>query len=185
MKVIKLKHKGDIMYFPNIFPQSINKSGVLSYFIKGQGYTKTKKFEILPVELPDRWTKMSWLEIAKITDTYGLEVGDEYASCKTEGIVSRQTIAGYCSVYRKIKHLNPDNSEFFETLRCDYMLACFGMLSFDIVACDKALAKLDSEYNADEATYKGESCSMNQYVLTKYGVNAVAMITALNHVHVF
>lgn len=148
------------------------KNGKLEYFKRGEGWKKTSSYEILDIELPDRWTKMSWFQIAKICDKYGIEVANEYADCKVAGIISRQTAHGYTIIYQKIKNIIPDNFDesFFELLKCDYMLSCVGVFSLDITALDEKFAQLDSEYNPNQCTYKGkENVSLKDYVTEKYG----------------
>lgn len=150
------------------FPQEI-KNGTLTYFEHGKGYKKTAHFTILEAELPDVWDR-SWLEICKITEKYGMEVGVEYADTKVAGIIAMQMLKGYFSLYEKIKDILPENFDsFFEILRFDYMLSCFGLYLFDIVALDKKLGEVDPEYLDEEATYRGEKCSMSEYVCKKYG----------------
>lgn len=181
MKVYEIKRKEGILYVPNSWTTEILKSGTLKYFIHGEGYLKTKSFRLLPdVELPDRWSKMSWLEICKIHEKYGIEISNEYADCKVAGIISRQTIKGKYSLYQKIKDIIPENFEsFFEILPCDYMLSCFGIYFFDIIALDKILSKLDSDYNDEHATYLGQSISMCEYITLKYGSEYTKVIKTL------
>lgn len=54
------------------------------------------------------------------------------------------------------------------------------MFTLDIVAMDEALGKLDSDYNPMAAKYKGEPCSMKEYIQQKWGSEYVAIIEALN-----
>jgi hypothetical protein len=178
MKIVQVNKTKEI--FPLMFPQEI-KGDKLEYFQKGEGYKKTKSFTILPEELPERWTELSWLEVAKIGDKYGLEVADCYASCKTAGIVSKQTANGYIITYQTIKDLIPENfdSAFFECLVADYMCACFGLYLFDIIGTEKELAAINPEYDAINATYKGENVSMKEFVLQRYGADYVKIIESL------
>jgi len=179
MELLKVKD----LYLPNCYPSEVNKKGVLEYFIYGKGWQKTKSFKVIDgVSLPDRWSDLTWLEIAELYDKYGLEVANQYAEKKTAGIVSRQTAKGYGLIYSKIKHIITDdfNPRLFELLRCDYMLSCFGVFILDIVSLDDQLGKLDPEYSPTTAKYKGCDCSMMEYVLQKFGQMYVDVIEAAN-----
>ena len=70
MKVVKVKRKKEILFFPNTFPQGV-KGQSFEYFIRGEGYKKTKAFEFLNEEIPERWSGLSWLEIMYIHEKYG------------------------------------------------------------------------------------------------------------------
>ena len=184
MKLIKINHKGENLFLPNCYPSEIKKDGKLEFFIQGQGWQKAKKYEIVEgVELPERWDKnLTWLDVAKLYDQYGLEVANVYADCKTAGIISRQTTVGYGRIYSKIKHLIDDtfDPKFFELLKCDYTMSCFGFFLLDIVELDKKFEQMDVEYNSIAAMYKGKECSMSNYVLQKYGQKYVDIIEAAN-----
>lgn len=182
MKVISLQ-KGTL-FLPLGFPNEINKEGnTLKYFVRGEGYKKTKSFKVLEgVELPDRWAKLSWLDVCKIYDQYGLEVANVYSECKVAGIISKQTIIGKYQMYKIIKDILPVNfdSDFFDILRCDYLPSCFGLFMFDITGVDKAFSEADKEYDCENCTYQGrENVSMKQYVELKYGSEYVKIIEAL------
>jgi hypothetical protein len=179
MKLHYIKSKK--LYLPDCYPYEVNKKGVLEYFIYGEGWKKTKSFTVVPdVELPDKWSELSWLQITEYMDLYGIEVANTYAETKTAGIVSRQTVYGYHFIYKQIKHLAPFDAVFFECLKVDYFLACIGTGFFDIVATDKALSDVDKEYNGTECIFRTEkNVSMNNYVQQKYGDKAVQIIDTL------
>lgn len=183
MKIFKINSKEGIIYRMDIFPTSLSKDNkTIEFFTYGSGYRKTRKFEALEVELPDRWEKLSWLSICKIHELYGIGISEEYANNKTAGIVARQTILGKYSLYNKIKDIIPTDTNFdsfFDLLKCDYMLSCFGLYILDIINLDETLSKLDPDYNNNEATYKGETYSMNQYINQKYGATYSAVIEKL------
>lgn len=182
MKLIKTKHKGVEYTLCERWPVEIKKD-TLHFFIKGLGWLKTKKFERLADELPDLAGNKSinWLQIARYYDAYGIHVAEQYAECLTAGIVARQTANGYGLLYQKAKALITEDfdPEFFAMLKCDYMLACFGMYLLDTIRLDETLGKLDPEYSPDACLYKGEVCSMNQYVEKKYGKLYVEVIESM------
>jgi hypothetical protein len=170
------------LFLPHCYPHEI-KGNKLEYFIRGEGWKKTKVFDIVnDVTLPERDSAITWLQIAALYNKYGIEVANTYAERKTAGIVSRQTAMGYGITYGSIKDVIPENfdSNFFECLSIDYMCACMGYYLFDIIATDKKLSSLDSDYNSNCATYKGEKCSMKEYITIKYGTPYVAIIEKLN-----
>ena len=181
MDLIRVKIGKEFTYRLTGIRQEV-KNGTFQYFTQGEGWKKTKRFEIMPVQMPGRWDVKSWLEIAKICDQYGIDVAEVYANALTAGIVARQTARGYHFIYSKIKHLIDENfnPEFFELLRCDYMLACFGLFAIDIVGLDQTFSKIDADYDAEKATYQGRPCSMREYVQIKYGDKYVEVIECAN-----
>jgi len=82
-------------------------------FIGGLGWIKpTKKIDVDDV-IPDKWDKtLSWFEIAKLTDKYGLEVGEYLADGKTASIIARQTARSKTFIYNKIKDIIPNINNF-------------------------------------------------------------------------
>lgn len=149
----------------------------------GEGWKKTKAYQIVEgVAIPDKWSGISWLEIAQYYDEYGIEVAALYADTKTAGIVARQTAQCYGKIYQTIKDLIPPNFDnaFFECLSVDHYFACLGYIMFDIISTDNKLAKIDNDYNNKLATYKGVPCSMHEYIKEKYGVAYVEIINRLN-----
>lgn len=181
VKLVKIK-TGEV--FPLTFPNSIEykdgKKPKLEYFKRGEGYKKTVVFEVLNETLPNRTNTISWLDIAKLTTKYGIEVGEYLAEGKVAGIIARQSAKGFATIYNKIKDIIPENFDpvFFENMKCDYIMSCFGMFSFDIVAFDKWLTTNDPDYSGDECTYKGKKCSMRQYIELKYGEDYVKIVEA-------
>lgn len=71
MKVVKVKRKKEILFFPHTFPHEV-KGQSFEYFISGEGYKKTKAFDILNEEIPEQWSGLSWLEIMYIHNTVGI-----------------------------------------------------------------------------------------------------------------
>jgi len=168
-------------YFLNKYPNEIKEVSSRKkfiYFIRGEGYKKTLAFEkVAEIDV----CELSWLEIVKIADKYGLNVGKEFAEYKTCGMMARQAVRGKTKIYQKIKEILPNdfNSEFFDCLSSDYMLGCFGLDMFDVVATDKAFSQIDEDYDDCNATYKGKEISMNKYVEQKYGKEYVEIINKL------
>jgi hypothetical protein len=189
MELIKAKIGSQNMFLLNHYPSEI-KNGKLEAFVRSaenhKGWQKIKKFSIVDgITLPDVWDKeVTWLDVAKFYDAYGIEVANQYAERKTAGIVSRQTARGFGLIYKAIKHvITPDfDPKFFELLKCDYMLSCFGLYAFDIIALDTKLGQLDADYDGVNSTYKGMPCSMKEYILQKYGQGCVDVIEAANTV---
>lgn len=180
MKAVKIK-SGEVFLLR--FPQSILKNGKLEYFVLGQGYKQTKSFEVFESEdLYEYYDKrINELYVAQMYDKYGIEVASEYADCLVAGIIARQTAYGFGIIYQKIKDILPSNfsNDFFKLLKCDYMLSCYGMYVLDIIKLDKMFSNLDAEYDNMACKYKGNSCSMNEYVKLKFGVEYANIIKAL------
>lgn len=171
MQVIQI---GKSEFRLNRFPTDV-KGGKVKYFVRGKGYKTTKAFKILEEELPDVWGQ-SWLRICQLYEKWGIEVAKEYAEGRVAGIVARDFARAKFAMYERIKELIPTEEEefkkfeaFFETLPHDYLLGCFGVGMFDVISFDEFLASQDEEYDAEECTYKGETCSMRGYVTQKFG----------------
>ena len=180
MKIFKTKDGNFLDRFPQEVKTDKNGKLRLEYFVKGKGYKKTVKFE----EIADiEFKNVSWFEVAKITDKYGLNVGAEFAELKTAGIVARQRARGHCAIYRTIKDIIPENfnEDFFDCLNCTYTVACMGVDDFDIGTTDDNLAVIDPEYDSLECTYKGKQISLDDYVTEKYGKEYSEIIERLIH----
>jgi len=57
--------------------------------------------------------------------------------------------------------------------------AVSGRFELDIIELDELFSKYDADYDADNASYKGKTCSMSQYVTLKYGKEANELIKRL------
>lgn len=60
-----------------------------------------------------------------------------------------------------------------------FVTALSGEVTIDIIKLDKTLSRNDPDYNGSICRYKGNPCSMSEYVLQKYGTEAVALIKIL------
>jgi len=183
MNIITIKKDGQKINFLDKFPQEI-KNGQFTYFIYGQGYKKTKKFEVSDVELPEV-NAISWYEICKIHDQYGYNIALEYANHKTAGIVAGNYLTAYYQLYKRAESILtelPDAIPFFESLPVDYWLSMVGYGSIDIIKYDRQLSIADPLYNDDQCTYNGQECSLNQYIAIKYSqLHADAISLMLEH----
>jgi hypothetical protein len=169
----------DKEYYPLSFPQSI-RGETLEYHKRGEGYKKTKKYRVLEDAIPDRWTPLTWLEIIQIHDKYGLNCSLLHAECKVAGIVAERNVLARYHLFTKAKHLlKPADADFFEILPTDSRLAIFGLYSLDVPALDKRLSAADPEYDDLNCTYKGKTCSLATYILTKYGARRKLIIDAM------
>lgn len=182
MNVVKIKHTGEY-FLLNICNEIKNgaityfskeiKNGILTYFKYGEGYKKTKAFNIINddelLELFDK--NINELYVAKITSKYGVNVGSEYANRLVAGIIANQTAKGLCYIYEKIKDILPENfnNDFFKLLKCEYLFSCYGIYELDIIQLDKTLSKLDPNYDNEDCTYNNNICSMNEYITLKFG----------------
>lgn len=181
MQAIRIRKRGGNIYVLNRFPQKITNQGKsLTYWIYGEGYKKTASFEILPEELPDKWGQ-PWLDIMYIHEKYGNNVSEAYAECKVAGIVARQNLYSRYALFRKAKHLldSETDRDFFELIRPEYLSSCFGLYMIDIVATDKEFSKADPEYDSENAIYRGEPCSQEEYIRRKFGRRHVDIIKAM------
>ena len=181
MELFEIKTKTGMIYKMNRFPQEV-KNDTLQYFVYGEGYKKTKRFNRIVANIPELNEELSWLEICKIHEVYGIDVSNEYAEQKTAGFISKRTVLSKYWMYSKIKDIlnTIENSEwFFNLLSCDHTLSMFGIYSFDIIELDKVLNRLDSEYDNINCLYKGKNVSMSEYIDLKYGKQYTEMIDRL------
>lgn len=182
IQIIKVRRRDGDVYVPHRFPSDITNDGkTLKYFIRGEGHKQTKAFEILEEELPDKWDRLSWLDIMHIHEKYGINISSIYADTKVPGLVARENVRSRYALFEKARHLlDPEKDrELFELIKPESMLSYFGMYMLDIVATDKALSKADSEYDSENATYRGNPCSIEDYVRIKFGDRGVEIINAL------
>ena len=181
MKVIRVRRRQGNVFVPHCFPSKITNNGkTLKYWIRGEGHKRTNSFDILPEELPNIWS-LPWLDIMYIHERYGINVSEEYAWCKVAGIVARQNLYSRYALFQKARQLlNPETDrEFFELIKAEYLSSCFGLYMIDIVATDTQFSEADHEYDSENATYRGESCSLEKYVRRKFGERYVAIINAM------
>lgn len=181
MQVIRIRRRQGNVFIPYCFPTKITNNGkTLKYRIRGEGHKRTNSFDILPIELPEM-RGLPWLDIMYIHGKYGINVSEEYAGCKVDGFVARQNLYSRYALFQKARHLLnlETDREFFELIRTEYLSSCFGLYMIDIVATDKQFSEADPEYNSENATYRGESCSQKEYVRRKFGERYVAIINAM------
>lgn len=163
------------------FPSKITNHGkTLKFWIRGEGHKRTNSFDILPEELPNIWGE-PWLDIMYIHEKYGINVSEEYAGCKVAGIVARQNLYSRYALFQKARHLLDLDTDrkFFELIKTEYLSSCFGLYMIDIVATDKEFSKVDPEYDSENATYRGETCSQEEYIRRKFGDRYAAIINAM------
>lgn len=174
MQIVKIKRKKEILFFPLTYINEI-KGQYFVYFMDGEGYKKTKVFEVLKEEIPDRWSEPSWLEIMYIHEKYGIYCASAYVNSDIKEIRVRYLI------FQKAKHLLSIDTdvEFFELIRLDYFLVSLGIPSVDILKMDEEFGKRDSEYNPDLALYRGKPCSVEEYVKQKFGERYAQIMRAV------
>lgn len=180
MKVVKVKRGKEILFFPHTFPQTV-KGQSFKYFIRGEGYKKTKAFEILDEEIPERWSGLSWLEIMYIHQKYGQYCSIVYAETKCAGIVALENLLSRYALFQKAKHLlcQETDAAFFELVKTDGILSWMGMYQIDITTMDDELGKRDPEYQPELALYHGKPCSMDGYIGQKFGKRYVQIMNAM------
>lgn len=167
MEIYRIKTKDGIVHVRKDWSTEINKSGQLKYFVYGQGYKRTKRFELIDVDLQP---KQDALYIGDVAWNYGDDIASylcEHAfGCCT---FSAQNWTPYFRYVYKIAKENFNEDEFDNISRdvVNNFRSFFGIL--DTPFLDKALSRLDSDYDYDECSYKGKKVSMSEYVQEKYG----------------
>lgn len=180
MDIVRVKRRKEILFLPHTFPHEV-KGQSFEYFISGEGYKKTKAFEILNEEIPERWSRLSWLEIMYIYEKYGRYCSLIYAETKCAGYVALENLLSRYSLFQKAKHLlcRKTDAAFFELIKTDGILSWLGMYQIDITTMDDELGKRDSEYQPELALYQGKPCSMDGYIRQKFGERYVRLMNAM------
>lgn len=170
MQIVKIKCGKESLFFPLTFPHEI-KGQSFVYFINGKGYKKTKSFQILEEEIPERWSGLSWLEIMYIHEKYGIHCSGQYAETKCAGFVAERNTLARFALFQKAKHLlcRQTDGDFFELVQPDSLLASLGIYMIDMVATDYMFGKKDPEYQPEATLYQGKPCSMCKYIEQKFG----------------
>ena len=165
---------------------SIVKGGKVEYYdTVCDTWKRTKKFSVITVPYNeiyiDENSDLSWYHICTLADKYSESLGLDLAFTMAAGIVAGNLFKCHFTIYKKIKNLIPSNFNihFFDVLTCNPTLMHVGMISFDIVWIDKAFSLMDRDYDNEKATYKGKSCSMNDYINKKYGVKYSNIVNLL------
>jgi len=177
MEIYRIKTKNGIVYVRKDWSTEISKSGYLKYFVYGQGYKGTKRFELIDVDLQP---KKDALYIGEVASTYG----DDIASYLCEHAFGCCTISArnWTPFFRYVNKIAKENfnEEEFDKISRDVVnnfRGFFGCL--DTPFLDEALSRLDSDYNCNECTYKGKNVSMAEYIQEKYGETTVKLIEML------
>ena len=177
MEIYRIKTKDGIVYVRKDWSTEVSESGYLTYFISGQGYKRTKRFELIEVDLEP---KKDALYIGEVASNYGDDIASylcEHAfGCCT---ISAQNWAPFFRYAYKIAKENFNEDELDNISRdvVNNFRGFFGCL--DIPFLDKALSRLDSDYDGNKCTYKRKNVSMAEYIEEKYGETTVKLIELL------
>lgn len=168
-------------FYPVGFPQEIKTDGRLEYFLRGEGYKKTKVFTLETLSLPNT------LDDARdIKQAY-----DKYGAIVAKTLITNAAEAWQCGVLSlAINHTDwLANLQSLNTLLnidnpCELFKLCgfgilFGFPNFSPVELDKYLRSQNLDFEPIECTYKGKTISTRDYVNMKYGIEAVALIEKL------
>lgn len=177
MEIYSIKTKDGIIHVIKDWSTEICKSGQLKYFKYGQGYKKTKRFELIDVDLQP---KKDALYIGEVASTYGDDVAshlcEQAFGCCT---ISAQNWTPFFKHVYKIAKKNFTENEFNNISRdvVNNFRHFIGLL--DVVFLDEALSNLDPDYDCNQCTYKGKNVSMSEYVQEKYGEPTMRLINLL------
>ena len=177
MEIYRIKTKDGFIHVRKDWSTTVSESGYLKYFIYGQGYKRTKRFELIDVDLQP---KQDALYIGEVASTYGDDIASylcEHAfGCCT---YSAQNWTPYFKHVYKIAKENFTEDEFNGISKevANNFRHFIGLL--DVVFLDEALSNLDTDYDCNQCTYKGKNVSMAEYVQEKYGETTVKLIELL------
>ena len=177
MEIYRIKTKDGFIHVRKNWSTTVSESGYLEYFIYGQGYKRTKRFELIDVDLQP---KQDALYIGEVAWNYGNDIASylcEHAfGCCT---FSAQNWTPYFKHVYKVAS-NYFTKEVLDSISRDVVnniRHTFGML--DVIFLDEALSRMDSDYDCNECTYKGKNVSMAEYVQEKYGEPTMQLINLL------
>ena len=152
------------------------KNGKLTYFVRGEGYHTTKKFEVIDVDLEP---KKNALYIGRVAKEYGYNVAvplcEEAFGCCT--ISAEKWVVTFQNAYETAIENNIDPSQVAVEVANNFR-GFFGML--DVIFLESKLAGLDNEFEPSKCRYKGkENVSTQEYIAEKYGEPTALLIEKL------
>ena len=177
MEIYRIKTKDGIVHVRKDWSTEIKKNGQLEFFIYGQGYKRTKCFELIEVDLEP---KKDALYIGEVASNYGDDIAsylcEQAFGCCT---MSAQNWTPFFKHVYKIAKENFTENEFNGISKevVNNFRHFIGLL--DVAFLDEALSNLDTDYNCSECTYKGKNVSMAEYVQEKYGEPTMRLIKLL------
>ena len=177
MEIYRITTKDGIVHVRKDWSTEIDKQGRLNYFLYGQGYKKTERWELINVDLEPKKDALYIGEVA-------LKYGDEVASYLCEqalgccAMSAKNWTPFFKHVYRVAK-IN-FTQEIIDTISRDVVNNFRHFLGLlDVTFLDEALSNLDSEYDCVNCTYKGKEISMKEYIREKYGEPTMCLIDLL------
>lgn len=169
MKLYHIKKHGKQTetYVTASWPNEIDKHGLLNWFESGKGWSKTKLFEVVDVDLQP---KKDALYIGEVATKYSYEVAVDLCErsfgCCT--MSAEKWVYTFKAAYEvAMQHFTESERELIAREVVNKFRSFFG---FDICFLDKALSEMDKEYSSSRCTYKDrENVSMGMYIKEKYG----------------
>lgn len=163
-------------YIPKNEWSNTIKNGKLKYFVKGEGYKTTKKFEVIDVDVEP---KKDALYIGKVAKEYGHAVAtplceEAFGCCRDS---AEKWVVTFQSAYETAVENNIDPSQVAVEVANNFR-GFFGML--DVTFLESKLAGLDNEFEPSRCRYKGkENVSTKEYIEMKYGKPTALLIEKL------
>ena len=165
-------------YIPKNEWSNTIKNGKLTYFVKGEGYHTTKKFEVINVDIEP---KKDALYIGKIAKEYGHAVAtplceEAFGCCQMS---AENWVGMFQFAYQKAIDNGIDPSEVaLEVANNMRGTSCFPILNIDFL--EKELARIDKDFEPSRCRYKGkENVSTADYITEKYGKVTATFIEKL------
>ena len=150
----------------------------LEYFIKRNGWKKTKRFTKEEIELPD--TKDDVKDIAECICNYGEDVAYLLITNNAQWWrVFKLNCVKHILNKSTLENIKACDSNILNNLGFDYRLALIGIMAIDIIALDEYLDKIDAQYDRINCTYMGTKVSVEEYVTMKYGKPTSSFIAKL------
>lgn len=149
------------------------KNGKLKYFVKGEGYKTTKRFEVIDVDVEP---KKDALYIGKVAKEYSHAVAtplceEAFGCCRDS---AEKWVVTFQYAYETAIKNNIDPSQVAVEVANNFR-GFFGLL--DVTFLESRLAGLDNEFEPSMCRWRGkENVSTKEYIEMKYGKPTALLI---------
>jgi len=152
------------LYFPCKFPQEVfGINDTLRYFIYGEGYKKTRAYDIVEIEIPT--TKDNIQDIRETYNKYGKQICMEYLITNNSIYWKRDMLSTAINTTMTSKDANY-LVETFKLFSWSALFTCFGLVLPNVVGLDNHMIK---NFGYD---IKASGMSLREFIIDKFGQEA-------------
>jgi len=179
---VTLPKKEGILYVPSLPEENVDK---FEYFIYGKGWKKTKRFEVIEIDVPDVLDNPFYIK--KYFDLYGESVVNDFLITNHSiywkrhmlniSLQSDLTLEESELLKKMLKRWD----ELYEKYVDESVVQFYDYFDiFDIVKFDKHMDNVDKDYDSFACTYKGKpNYSLKKYLDEKHGIATRKMVEKL------